>query len=326
MKRAFFNIDLFNSTSISQRIIEQFSRLTIPVPVVDLRLPAIDTSSWARALDVSEIIVKLVKPVFDVRKALARQIQEITSGLDDVTRRISAHLTAVALSVQQTISQGIFDDLIQLIQANQYASEAFKAAGWTIAPSMPFELREHIVTMHKQGKTRYISRTIIGYYQRNNYQHLSETVESWESHPLFAPRMHILQDVLKAHCQGLYTLSVPSLIPQIEGVLNDYILANGLVAKLGKIQKVYEAAIGNADGYSWSKWVIFNTLLYQLRTNTYVFTDFKDELKKSVNRRHVTRHTISHGVVLKYNRLIYSLKIFLLLDALSALQELKVER
>jgi hypothetical protein len=315
--------DIGKTASISQQIIEQFSRLTIPVPVVDLKLLAIDASSWVRALDVSDSIVKLIQPVFEVQEALTKQVQEMTLGLDDITRRISADIAAAALSVQQTISLGVFDDLIQLIQTHQDSAEAFKAAGWTIAPSMPFELREHIVTMHKQGKTRCISRAIIGYFQRNNHQYLIETVESWESHPLFAPRMHILRDALQAHCRGLYTLSVPALIPQIEGVLNDYVLANGLVAKLGKIQQVYKAAIGVADEYELSKWVIATTLLYQLQTNTYVFTDFEIELKKSVNKRQVTRHTVSHGVALKYDRPIHSLKIFLLLDALSALQELE---
>ena len=95
-----------------------------------------------------------------------------------------------------------------------------------------------------------------------------------------------------------------------------------LVAKLGKIQQVYKAVIDNVDAYGVSNLVIATTLLYQLQTNTYSFTDFESELRKSVNRRQVTRHTVSHGVALKYDRPIHSLKAFLLLDALSALQEL----
>jgi hypothetical protein len=75
----------------------------------------------------------------------------------------------------------------------------------------------------------------MGYYQRDNYKYLIEAVQSWESHPLFVPRMHILKDALQAHCRGLYTLSVPALINQIEGVLNDYVIANGLVAKFKPI-------------------------------------------------------------------------------------------
>lgn len=308
--------------SVSRQIVEQFSKLSVPVPVVDFRLPTIDVSSWARAFSVSDSIVRLVQPVFEVQDALAERVREMLRGFDDTMRRISANLAAATISVEQTISLGVFDNLIQLIQAHQDAVEAFKAAGWPISPSIPSELVERVVAMHKQGKTRYISRTIIGHYQRNSHQYLIETVESWKSHPLFALRMHILNDALQAHCRGLYTLSVPALVPQIEGVLNDYVLKNGLVAKFGKIQQVYEAAIGDVDEYGLSKWVIASTLLYQLQTNTYVFTDFEIELKRSVNTRQVTRHTVSHGVALKYDRPIHSLKAFLLLDALSALQEL----
>lgn len=307
--------------SVSRQIVEQFSKLLVPVPVVDFRLPTIDASSWARAFSVSDSIVRLVQQVFEVQDALAEQFREMFRGFDDTMRRISANLAATTISVEQTISLGVFDNLIQLIQAHQDAVEAFKAAGWPIAPSMPSELIERAVAMHKEGKTRYISRMIIGHYQRNRHQYLIETVESWKSHPLFAPRMHILNDALQAHCRGLYTLSVPALVPQIEGVLNDYVLTNGLVARFGKIQQVYEAAIGDVDKYGLSKWVITSTLLYQLQTNTYVFTDFKTELKRSVNTRQVTRHTVSHGVALRYNRPIHSLKAFLLLDALSALQK-----
>jgi len=307
---------------ISQQIAEQFSRLTIPVPVVDLKLPTVDVSLWARAFDISNRIVKLPEPVLEVQEAFTKQVQEITYGLDNIMRRMSAYMTAVGLAAQKMSSLGVFDDLIQLVQAHKDAAEAFKAAGWPIAPSMPFELRERVIAVHKQGKTQYISRIIMGYYQRNNHRHLIETVEAWNSNPVFAPRMSIIKDVLEAHCRGQYTLSVPTLIPQIEGVFNDYVHASGLEAKLGKIQEVYKAVIGDPDKYSLPNfhiWVIATTLLYQLQTNTYVFTDFEDEIKKPVNRRQVTRHTVSHGVALKYDRPIHSLKGFLLLDAVSAL-------
>ena len=315
--------DMGKTALISQRLVEQFSSLNIPapIPVVDLMLPIPDTSLLSRVLDISEDIIELVQPVFEVQ-ALAEQIREITRGFDDLTRRTLVGLAAASLSAQKMASLGVFDNLRQLVQTHQDAVEAFKAAGWPIAPSMPLKLREYVVIMYKQGKTRHISRIIIGYYQRNSHQHLIETVESWASHPLFAPRMHILRDSLQAHCQGLYTLSVPALMPQIEGVLTDYVVVNGLVAKLGKIQEVYKVAIGDADEYELSKWVIAETLLYQLQTNTYVFTDFKSELKKSIARRRVTRHTVLHGVAPKYDRPVHSLKAFLLLDALSALQEL----
>jgi len=185
---------------------------------------------------------------------------------------------------------------------------------------MPGELRGRVVELHKQGKTQYASQSIMGYYQRNNCENLARMVDDWESRPLFEPRMHILRDSLEAHREGKYTLSVPALMPQIEGILNDYVKDNNLAARFGKIQEVYEAAIGDPEDYGLAQWAIAETLLCQLRTNTYVYTDFADELRRTAPNRRTTRHTVSHGVAIEYDRPIRSLKAFLLLDAISALE------
>jgi hypothetical protein len=312
------------TTAMTRQIVEQMDSIDFSslIPVVDFKLPVVDTSSLIRALDLSIDVVKLVQPAIERQDILTQQIQEMTRAVDSVTQQVVADLVASVISFQEIISSGIFDDLIALIQAHKDADEAFKTSGWPIVPSMPFELRERVVSMHKQGKTRYVSKTIMGYYQRNNHRYLIETVETWKNHPLFASRMHIIKDALQAHCDGRYTLSVPALIPQIEGILSEYVLANNLVAKFGKIQQVYYAVIGDVDDYGLSTWAIASTLLYQLQNSTYVFTDFENELKKSVNARKTTRHTVLHGITTKYNRPIHSLKAFLLLDAISALQEL----
>jgi hypothetical protein len=111
------------------------------------------------------------------------------------------------------------------------------------------------------------------------------------------------------------------LIAQVEGIMNDYVVANGLPVRLGKIKEVYEAVLGDSMDYDFSTWAIVETLLYQLRTNTYLPTPFEDELARPVRRRRSTRHTILHGIMPGYNRESHSLRAFLLLDALSALQQ-----
>ena len=314
--------DVGQAASVTQQITEHFATLSVPVPVIDFGLPRIDVSSWAGAFDISQSIAELLGPVIEAPTTLAEEIREMFSGLSDAAARMSANLAAATIAAQESSLLGLFDDLAALVQPHLDAAEAFNAAGWPIAPSMPPELIGHVVAMHGQGKTQYISRTIMGYYQRNGHQNLRTTVASWEAHQLLAPRMHVLTDALEAHCQGLYTLSVPTVIPQIEGVLNDYVRANGLVAKLGKIKQVYQAVIGDVDEYPLSQWVIASTLLYQLETNTYVPIDFRTELEKSINARRVTRHTVTHGVAFRYDRPIHSLRAFLLLDAVSALQYL----
>jgi hypothetical protein len=315
-------LEVVQSAGLTAQITEHIPRLSVPVPVIDFSLPSIDASSWAGAFDISQSIAELVGPLIEAPTTLAEQMGEMLGGLSDAVARVSANLAAATIAAEESALLGLFDNLMALVQPHLDAADAFKAAGWPIGPSMPSELIEHIVTMHRQGKTQYISRTIMGHYQRSGHENLRTTVASWKADHLLAPRMHILTDALEAHCQGLYTLSVPAVIPQIEGVLNDYVLTNNLDAKLGKVKQVYEAVIGDVEQYPLSHWVIAGTLLYQLETSTYDPTDFRTELRKSINTRRVTRHTVAHGVALKYDKPIHSLRAFVLLDAVSALQEL----
>lgn len=281
----------------------------------------INMAEWARAVEISSGVFDSIKTLSSWSEVYSKQLHSMTESLSFVGKRIAADFAAMNLSAFNLPSLGIFDDLIKLLEYHKDSAEAFKAAGWTIAPSMDKELREKVVLFHQHGKTRYVSQVILGYYHKNSFEKLKLTVASWETNPLFASRMHIFNAALKAHCEGTYTLSVPALLPQIEGILNEYVKVNNLEAKLGKIEKVYNAVVGNLDEYPLSSWAIANTLLFQLQTNTFTFTDFEIEFKKSSNSRKTTRHTVLHGISTNYDKPIHSLRAFLLLDALSALQE-----
>lgn len=313
-------------SQFSQQLNEQLSlinriNLSIKVPDIYIATPKIDTSSLTQTLDVSRKIYQTFLTV-GLGEEYKSQIQELTRGLNAVAQRLAVDFSAYHLAFENIASSDVFEELRRLVQFNTDAADAFKEAGWPIAPSMPRELRERVVELYKNGNTRYASRVVIGYYQRNGHKNLVAMVDSWRDHPLFVSRMHIIDDALATHCEGRYTLSIPALLPQIEGILNDYVHANNLSARFGRIQQVYNAAIGDLDSYSLSNWAIVNTLLFQLQTNTYVYTDFEAELNRSVNNRSTTRHTVLHGVTINYHQPINSFKVFVLLDALSALQQI----
>jgi hypothetical protein len=299
-------------SNIAQTIAQSLSKLAVP---------ALDWMQLAEAMQVSSAIANLVQPATIINAELVQQIQSISQGLDDAVRAATANLAAVDVARRMFEQLEVFKNLHELIEEEETAAEAFHAAGWPIAPSMPKTLIRRVVKLHQEGKSRYVSQAIIGYYRRNNYSPLVEVVQRWRNHPLFALRTHIIEDALWAHRQGKYTLSVPALIAQVEGIMNDYVVANGLPVRLGKIKEVYEAVLGDSMDYDFSTWAIVETLLYQLRTNTYLPTPFEDELARPVRRRRSTRHTILHGIMPGYNRESHSLRAFLLLDALSALQQ-----
>ena len=281
----------------------------------------INTTEWAKALEISSGVFNSVKAVSTWSEVYSKQLQSMSESLSVFGKRMAADFAAMNLSALKLPSLGIFDELIKLFEYHKDSADAFKAVGWSIAPSMDQELREKVVLFHQQNKTRYISQVILGYYHKKSFAKLKETVGTWETNPLFASRMHIFNAALKAHCEGTYVLSVPALLPQIEGILNEYVKVNGLEAKLGKIEKVYKAVVGDTEEYPLSSWAIANTLLFQLQTNTFTYTDFEIEFRKSANKRKATRHTILHGISTNYDKPIHSLKAFVLLDALSVLQE-----
>ena len=104
-----------------------------------------------------------------------------------------------------------------------------------------------------------------------------------------------------------------------------YVHYNKLTVKFGKINQFYKASIGDVNSYDLSVWAIASTLLYQLETTTFVYFNFETELEKSMQSRSTTRHTVLHGITSNYDKPVNSLKIFLILDALSALNDIEVE-
>lgn len=317
-------------SSIGKQLSEYISsanlfNFSIQIPDIYSSLE-INMAEWAKAVETSSGVFDSIKTLSTWSEVHAKQIQSLTENLSFIGKRIAADFAAMNLSALNLSSLGIFDKLAELFEYHKDSVEAFKSTGWIIAPSMNRELREKVVVFYQQNKTRHISQVILGYYHKNGFEKLKDAVQAWETNPLFPSRMRIFRDALKAHCEGSYTLSVPALLPQIEGILNEYVIMNGLQAKLGKIEKVYNAVIGDLREYPLTSWAIANTLLYQLQTNTYTFTSFETEFKKSANNRKTTRHTVLHGIATNYDRPIHSLKAFVLLDALSTLQEIDTEK
>lgn len=267
------------------------ANLSIQLPKIYSSLQ-INTTEWLKAIDISANVFDSIKSLSTWSDVSSKQIASMTESLSLDGKHIAADFAAMNLSALNLSSLGIFDKLAKLLEYDKNSAEAFKVAGWTIAPSMNSELKEKVVLFHEQNKTRYVSQVILGYYHKNNFEKLKKTVATWETNPLFSSRMHIFKAVLEAHCNRNYILSIPALLPQVEGILNEYVKVNNLTAKLGKIDKVYNAVIGDLNEYPLSSWAIANTLLYQLQTNTYTFTDFEVEFKKSSNSRKTTRHTV----------------------------------
>ena len=117
----------------------------------------------------------------------------------------------------------IFERLNSRIVEEHEAADAFRAAGWPLCPSMPKSLFRNVVGKYQTGQIRYASAAVLGYYRRRNCAHLKVAID-WRSNPLFNTRITIIEDAFWAHQQGKFTLSIPTLIPQIEGIMSEYVV------------------------------------------------------------------------------------------------------
>lgn len=311
-------VEQFSASSLINRYLsEQLTSLNlanfkINVPDIYIGLSNLNLDQLTGVSDLARQINALMN------ESAFAQIHDLMADYDLLIKRL-----VVDLSVFQTISEQLsytFTDFLAPVTETNEVIDAFRAAGWPIAPSMTREFKIHVVSLHQNGKTRYVSRSIIGYYHRKDFDNLTKAVDGWAHNPIFAPRMHVFKAALKAHQKGDYVLSIPALFPQVEGILNEYVSENNLPVRVGKIKRVYEAVLGDTEDVSLTVWAITNSLLYLFQHNIYAPTSFEIELKKSIKNRSITRHTVLHGIAPNYDSAVLSLKLLLLLDALSQLQ------
>ncbi len=215
-------------------------------------------------------------------------------------------------------------------------SVTFSRGGWSEVPLGDMDLSEFSELVKKlQNKPdeevkRELDRAILEYFRRDDCAPLSSMVHEWRMY--FEDRHHIFEDALWAHKQGRYTLSIPTLAAQVEGILRDLMEEDG--NKRGWINR-----FNDAFGFSYNprcppslptaeevmseflslpiheryqKVEELKTRFTLLRINElYDHGEFSDpEFSSSVKR-----HAILHGVFRNFGEL-QSLRLFFVLSLL----------
>ncbi len=238
-----------------------------------------------------------------------------------VTEQLGRQLAELAREVAGPIEQKVIE-----LDAPEI-KPVFTQAGFWITPSMPIAILLEIKGLGEQGTLSpcTVKQLILERYREHNCALLRNMVDEWHENPLFTPRMRIFQDALEAHIAGKYTLSVPSLLPQAEGI------AARVAGRLpGKDSKALFETVGEKMPDFLSH-LMKEALLSYITDTAYSYVNF-GEFAEWLERRGVSekeilhRHAILHGVQTGYDSEENSLRAFLLLDALSSLKPVLPER
>lgn len=212
----------------------------------------------------------------------------------------------------------------RFIQLRVEEKKALTESGWIISPSldnMPVSyIRSAVIKYNNRDKGKALTGLMKNYYGiNNNWEKLESAIDLWKSNKFFTKqRMKIIYDCLWAHRNKKYTLSIPSLLPIIEGVASDYCKMKGLKinpkATTEKAKEVVNLLKLQGDDYE------SEILLYFIENQLYISTD-KLKWKGNKNKKLLNRHGILHGKYSGYADCTRSLKCFLVLDVLSSLKK-----
>jgi len=284
------------------------------------------------ALSANEITEKDVLELGHSLKFANEIINELYHDIGKTVLNFSQNIDALLKESRNQFAQ-VFESFSKTVEEIRKDGEAIapflqKSNLW-INPSAPIEIFAELRELVNNGNptSENIEKVFIGFYEEDNWQLLRDLVDYWGKHPNFAKRMEIIRDALDAHIAGKYTLSIPTLLPQIEGLLSSL---TGEPA--GKPTKTFKAEIEKRyDDIipSLSKDILLSLatspILYgSTGKDSHYFTPekFPEWLAHeglTINQV-FNRHAILHGVQIEYASKINSLKTFMLLDVICHLE------
>jgi hypothetical protein len=219
----------------------------------------------------------------------------------------------LAEQIAESIRRGLVRQAINFQVSCQ--DQLQKIGLWTVPSLLPYPLTKIVFELQQNNTDN--ARSILLNYCKASF--ISEISAKWWSVKEFDFRKPLLDGAVSAHNEGKYVLSIPALLPQIEGIVTDWIYKQ--IPKTDFPNKIYpkatkfkEALLSKPTADSYQQ-IVNSTINFILHGP--VFSSFKQWMD-DVTKVFPNRHAVEHG---KYDPCFYteenSLKLILLIDTLS---------
>jgi hypothetical protein len=247
---------------------------------------------------------------FDIGREFA---EVIDSALKGPARAIGETLVAYQSSmrdllrpVAQIAALNLAERFRDWDEDHRRMDRQLRRFGWWVPPSWTSQDAAAALAMGQRHGKRALDKTICAQYRSDNGAWLRDTVGSWGTDPAVRLRRAIVRDAVQDHLAGRYRVSIPTLLPTIEGIAVDVFLPATTQTSPRRV-----VATGVASHSSWDDALIDG--LIEVLTVLYGTTDFSSARPRS---RQLNRHLILHGRTVAYGTEANSLKLLLTLDHL----------
>lgn len=172
---------------------------------------------------------------------------------------------------------------------------------WTPPGHLPAILLDKISLSFEKGQitAQDVDEIFVHFYNKDR---LREIVNTWSEQQFIQPRIKILKEVVTAHTEGRFELSIPSILPQIEGIIADINEHAGRM-KFTNIEKYVEAMFARDSRFDRIGKTFFLSILYEK-------FEWQDPIP------FLSRNAILHGADTNYASASNSLRLILMFDLL----------
>jgi len=249
-----------------------------------------------------EKIKEFLDPMKKVRDEVTDSIANLANKWEETAINMRKMLSSVYTQPIIKSIQPLFPpEVMQSLKKKRKISTAGKvlnSLGWWIFPDMDLADLEKILKLHEEGKSEMIQKILIKRYNNE----VDKILEDWKKNPLLKKRIHILEDVIWAHKKEKYTLSVPAIFPQIEGIIIEASGEKGYVEQRKIPELAKKLLLGN--GLNYRHYFLLPSICSLIQVN----------FEWGGTSAQFGRGPVLHGFFTEYNKKEYSLKLILLLD------------
>ncbi|MED3785247.1 hypothetical protein P4533_13510 [Geobacillus stearothermophilus] len=250
-------------------------------------------------------VESLPKKFDSINKMIAKSMRPISEKLDAISKQITNIFSNFDFSYLNELGRELKNVTDDIIKFKTIIVELGYPPHEDIAIPDIRRIVADYAGFGEEYVRSYLDDLMFEIYDETYLDHI---LLKWEKIKLVSPRIAILRNVIKCHNQQMYHASIPTLLPQLEGIIADAFHHKG---------KLYAR-----DLKIYLKYLLINNeeKLYSLKDALYVYYTkhilAHFEHGKEVDSQ-ISRHAILHGAINNYGNKENSLKLILLFDFLS---------
>jgi hypothetical protein len=174
-------------------------------------------------------------------------------------------------------------------------------------------VKREILRLGRDPEAGVVDAYLCGLFRADDLTRLRTKVNAWFDVQYLAARRQILLDGLEAHKSGQYTLTIPALLPLLDGMTRAFRKAHLHPARSKNPNRVIQVH-KFAEYYRRKEPALWGTP-FETIVKTVVYSHF--DFGTTTGPNSLNRHGILHGEIPDYATEANSLKTFLLIDTIA---------